>query len=526
MECDDVTGGLEFDVESDDDDAINVQESDVLGDISDFWDDLAETSDDQRANPHTKQGSVTEGPNAENGLSRIALDDNKAGMDGLDKQKINDIIFSVSKGSRFYENEARKDEMARKRTERAVQELGRLKSLDLTTERSIVEQLCTKLEAQRDLSKVIVHVDMDAFYCAVEERDDPSLKGKAFAVGGTAMLTTASYAARAFGVRAAMPGYIALRLCPELKFVRPDHRKYSAASEEVRKVFQRYDPNFRPMSLDEAYLDLTPYLSMHPEDTPITVVSRMREEILSETGLTASAGIAANSLLAKVCSDRNKPNGQYFLPFDRESILEFVQALPVRKPPGIGKVTEQFLHALGIRTCKEIWDNRVYLYKLCSAASFDYFMRVVMGIGSSHEDRFGSGPDRKSISHETTFYPTSDATAMRATIRRLSHSLSVEMAEEKIKGNTVTIKLKRSDFRVFQKSKKLMRYLKMEDDIVAVALELLNDELQVNPGIELRLMGVRMSGLASSEVDKNVGIAKVSESSEYLGLIPKHLFSI
>ncbi|KAJ3338542.1 translation initiation factor eIF-3b like protein [Gonapodya sp. JEL0774] len=460
-------------------------------DNEDFWAGVQNSGNPGSPNPSeflsSNPSSASVLPRTDNGFSRIALDDNKAGMQGLNKERINSIIFETSKGSRFYQNEARKDEAAQSRIERAVKELERLKTLDLTRERSIVEQMCAKLEGERDLGTVVVHVDMDAFYCAVEERDDPTLKGTAFAVGGTAMLTTASYAARAFGVRAAMPGYIAQRLCPELKFVKPDHAKYSRASSEVRKI----------LSVDEAYLDLTLYLHEHPEESPGSIVEKMRNEIATETGLTASAGIAANALArAHIASslDRNKPNGQFCLPPDRSAILAFVHALPVRKPPGIGKVTEKFLHALGIKTCGEMWDSRLYLYKLCSVASFDYFMRVAMGIGNGPADE----------------HPTSDAAVMRSTLLRLSQALAEEMAEEKIKGHTLTVKLKRSDFRVFQRSKRMSRFARKEDEIFVAAAELLEEELAANPGMELRLMGVRLSGLAATEVDKNVGIAKPS----------------
>lgn len=329
-------------------------------------------------------GSVKE----ENLLSRIALNDNKAGMEGLDRDKINRIIMETSKGSRFYENELKKEQQVNQRIEKMMHQKARITEEQLLKAQAQVEKMASELEKSRDLSRVIVHVDMDAFYAAVEMRDSPELKDKPMAVGSMSMLSTSNYHARKYGVRAAMPGFIAKKLCPGLVIVPPNFDKYRAVSEEIREIFAEYDPNFQPVSLDEAYLDFTEHLEKRQgwpessrthrfrsrsnaaddkqmeaeqkeegtdlspilfEDSPSSsegdaggpfelfgtsveeAVREMRFRIEQKTTLTASAGIAPNMMLAKVCSDKNKPNGQYRLPPTREAVMNFIQRLPVRK---------------------------------------------------------------------------------------------------------------------------------------------------------------------------------------------------
>lgn len=203
------------------------------------------------------------------------------------------------------------------------------------------------------------------------------------AVGGEGMLSTSNYAARRFGVRAAMPGFIARKLCPKLVIVRPNFDKYKAVSAVVGAVFARYDPGYAAMSLDEAYLDITDFLANdHNLRLPDELKSRthaelvvedIRAEIFADTQLTASAGIAPNTFLAKVCSDMNKPNGQFYLKPDLEVIRSFVKGLPVRKACGIGKVTEELLSGLGIVTCEDLFNQRALLSVLFKVTSQNPF---------------------------------------------------------------------------------------------------------------------------------------------------------
>uniref|UniRef100_A0A287AY23 DNA polymerase kappa n=1 Tax=Sus scrofa TaxID=9823 RepID=A0A287AY23_PIG len=202
-------------------------------------------------------------------LFRMGLNDNKAGMEGLDKEKINKIIMEATKGSRFYGNELKREKQVNQRIENMMQQKAQITSQQLRKAQLQVDRFAMELEQSRDLSNTIVHIDMDAFYAAVEMRDNPELRDKPIAVGSRNMLSTSNYHARKFGVRGAMPGFIAKRLCPQLIIVPPNFDKYRAVSSEVKEIFADYDPNFMALSLDEAYLNITKHLEERqnwPED--------------------------------------------------------------------------------------------------------------------------------------------------------------------------------------------------------------------------------------------------------------------
>ena len=321
---------------------------------------------------------VYENDNKEKSLSRMELNDHKAGMVGLDKQKINQIIFEASRGSKFYENELKKEKQVAERIAKQSTSLGKLTQPQRKEALQAINLIVEELEKKRDLSRTFVHIDMDAFYAAVEILDNPELRDKPMAVGGNSMLSTSNYPARRYGVRAAMPGFIAKKLCPELIIVPPHYETYKEYSRQVQDILAEYDPNFVMASLDEAYLDLTEHLSerhkcqekrrfltskyqtigkvkneVHPDPKQMEgeivefgtdaeeAVRELRFRIEQKTRLTASAGIAPNAMLAKICSDRNKPNGQFYLKPSRGDIMEFMRSLPIRKVSGIGRVSEQ-----------------------------------------------------------------------------------------------------------------------------------------------------------------------------------------
>ncbi|KAK6492455.1 DNA polymerase kappa isoform X1 [Huso huso] len=469
-------------------------------------------------------------------LSRMALNDNKAGMEGLDKEKINKIILEASKGSRLYENELKKEQQVNQRIEKMLQQKEQITEQQLSKAQSQVEKLAVELERGRELGYTIVHVDMDAFYAAVEMRDRPELRDKPMAVGSMSMLSTSNYHARKFGVRAAMPGFIAKKLCPNLIIVQLHFDKYKAVSAEVREIFADYDPNFLPMSLDEAYLDITEHLEQRRcwpesrrtcyistdspseggsvnegdgntspvlfEDSPPLppqkavvfgisaeeVVKEMRFRIEQRTTLTASAGIAPNMMLAKVCSDKNKPNGQYMIPPDRQAVMDFIQGLPIRKVPGIGKVTEKMLRALGITTCAELYQQGALLTLLFSETSWHHFMEISLGLGSTHIERDG---ERKSMSTERTFSELSNAEDQYSFCRELCHDLAQDLLKEELKGKTVTLKLKNVNFDVKTRASTVSSVVSTEEEIYAVARDLLKTEIDnASPQpLRLRLMG-------------------------------------
>ncbi|XP_027490612.1 DNA polymerase kappa isoform X3 [Corapipo altera] len=428
-------------------------------------------------------------------LLRMGLNDNKAGMQGLDKEKINKIIMEATKGSRFYENELKKDQQVNQRIEKMMQLKEKITTQQLLKAQLQVDKLVVELEQTRNLSSTIVHIDMDAFYAAVEMRDNPELKEKPIAVGSMSMLSTSNYHARRFGVRAAMPGFIAKKLCPHLTIVPLNFEKYGKVSKEVREILAEYDPNFMPMGLDEAYLNITEHLEERlnwPED---------RRRFFFNTEGTTGVGIAPNTMLAKMCSDHNKPNGQYRITPERQAVLDFLKDLPIRKVPGIGKVTEKMLKALGIVTCSELYQQRALLSLLFSEISWRNFLDISLGLGSTHLEKDG---ERKSMSTERTFSEINRAEDQYSLCRELCRDLAQELQKEGLKGKTVTLKLKNVNFEVKTRASTVLSSVSTEEEIFAVAKDLLGTEIDsVAPHpLRIRLMGVRVSGFLSEEEKK------------------------
>nr|XP_044989170.1 DNA polymerase kappa isoform X1 [Jaculus jaculus]XP_044989171.1 DNA polymerase kappa isoform X1 [Jaculus jaculus] len=509
-------------------------------------------------------------------LLRMGLNDNKAGMEGLDKEKINKIIMEATKGSRFYGNELKKEKQVNQRIENMMQQKAQITSQQLRKAQLQVDRFAMKLEQSRNLENTIVHVDMDAFYAAVEMRDNPQLKDKPIAVGSVSMLSTSNYHARRFGVRAAMPGFIAKKLCPQLIIVPPNFDKYRAVSKEVKEILAEYDPNFMAMSLDEAYLNITQHLEERqnwPEDkrryfiktrnpveidlaeeerdtlrepeqplSPLLfedsppdvqpsgnpaqqnfeeqnhpqalqnsvvfgtsaeeVVKEIRFRIEQKTTLTASAGIAPNTMLAKVCSDKNKPDGQYQILPTRQAVMDFIKDLPIRKVSGIGKVTEKMLKALGIVTCTDLYQQRALLSLLFSETSWQYFLHISLGLGSTNLERDG---ERKSMSVERTFSEISKAEEQYSLCQELCGELAQDLQKEGLKGRTVTIKLKNVNFEVKTRASTVSSVVSTMEEIFAIAKELLRTEINADfpHPLRLRLMGVRVSGFANEEDKKH-----------------------
>ncbi|XP_059095948.1 DNA polymerase kappa-like isoform X3 [Tigriopus californicus] len=457
----------------------------------------------------------------------MSLNDTKAGMEGLDKTKIDAIIQTHSQGSKFYAAKLKSQTRITEQVQKIQGSYGGLSASAIQQAETQADQLVAELRQGRDLSRTIVHVDMDAFYAAVEMRDQPALKTKPMAVGSLGMLSTSNYEARKFGVRAGMPGFIGLKLCPKLTLVPLNFEKYHEVSRQVRAVFREYDANFCPMSLDEAYLDLTEHLEelrqrgLDPDPRP--VVQEIRAKIEAQTTLTASAGIAPNTMLAKVCSDQNKPNGQFYLPPDVEEIMAFVNPLPIRKVSGIGNVTEQLLKAVHVSTCQDLYEKRGVLKLLFSDISYHSFIRISLGIGSTRLSDWNER-ERKSLSTETTFRDTSDVSELQEICTSLCQDLAQELTQHGLQGRSVTLKVKTHDFQVRTKVKHLLEATAEADKIEVVAKSLLKffmDNTQAKP-LKLRLMGVRMSGWES---DKSAGAGQTSIAA-YMGKKRKDTTSV
>ncbi|XP_037051630.1 DNA polymerase kappa-like [Bradysia coprophila] len=448
------------------------------------------------------------------GLKRMALNDTKAGMEGLDVQRINQIIEEASKGSKYYMHQQNQQDKLNVRIQHIQESFNNLTSEQIVNSTLVMDKMAKKMEFERVLGRTIVHVDMDAYYAAVEMRDDPTLSNVPMAVGGESMLSTSNYLARKFGVRAGMPGFIARKLCPQLVIVPTNFDKYGRISKEIHEVFRLYDPNFSSVSLDEAYLDITEYLEnengLRSDAEMVTeeeVTQEIRDKIFDKTKLTASAGIACNCLLAKICGDINKPNGQYYLPPTIEAIKEFVVKLPIRKVTGIGNVTEQLLNSLNIFNCGDLWEHRGVINLLFKPATVSFLLAVSLGIGNSWFSVSSDAVDQnqKSISSERTF-SGSNTNIDPKLCHSLCGDLERELISKDLKALTVTLKIKTVDFQVKTRAVRLLTATNEADIIFETAWGIYKSLASECKDLAIRLLGVRLSNFEQSsgeETDDN-----------------------
>ena len=343
----------------------------------------------------------------------------------------------------------------------------------------------------------IIHVDMDAFYASVEQHDNPDLKGKPVAVGGGSkrgVVSAASYEARKFGVRSAMSGYLAQKRCPNLIFVKPRFDRYKEISQQVREIFFQYTNLVEPLSLDEAYLDVTENKKGNPSAT--LIAKEIRDKIVVKTGLTASAGISINKFIAKVASDYNKPNGQKTV--NPEEVLQFLEDLDIRKFYGVGKVTAEKMYQLGIFTGKDLKTKSENFLEEHFGKSGAYYFNVVRGIHLSEVK-----PERtpKSVGAERTFSENlSSEVFMLERLENIANELERRLKKSKISGKTVTLKIKYSDFTLQTRSKTLPYYVSNQELILDTAKELLYQSPMQH---SVRLLGISLANL-NTEKKKNI----------------------
>ena len=336
----------------------------------------------------------------------------------------------------------------------------------------------------------IIHIDMDAFYASVEQRDFPHLRGKPVAVGGSArrgVVASASYEARAYGVGSAMPSMTARRLCPGLIFVKSRFDVYREVSRQIRELFYEYTDLVEPLSLDEAYLDVTDNKKGYK--SAMLIAHQLRERIRHETQLTASAGVSFNKFLAKIASDINKPDGmKVILPDEAEAFLE---ELPVKEFHGIGKVTAAKMHRMGIFTGKDLKAySEIGLVQRFGKVGRHYY-RIVRA-----QDERPVNPNRirKSIGAERTFSDDLvQLSDMEEKLRYISRVVYDHMHKSDNYGRTVTLKIKTADFVILTRSKTFMREVRSYDELRSTAIDLLRthrDEFD-----RVRLLGVAVSNL-------------------------------
>ncbi len=344
--------------------------------------------------------------------------------------------------------------------------------------------------AEPEIRKII-HLDMDAFYASVEQRDDPELRGKPVAVGGSrerGVVMAASYEARQFGVRSAMPSATAKRLCPELLFVKPRFDAYKEVSQKIRAIFLEYTSLVEPLSLDEAYLDVTTNLKNIPLASDIARAIRAR--ILAEIGLTASAGISYNKFLAKLASDHRKPNGQFVIPPEKGPA--FVEALPIGKFHGVGPATEAKMKRLGIETGADLKAQSLeFLQQYFGKAGSWYF-----AISRGEDDR-RVVPDRprKSVGSETTFAQDLGRPAeIEEGVKSVLDDVWGYCERTGIAGRTVTVKIKYSDFQIVTRSRTLDHPVASRGELEQTSVELVRSILPLEK--KVRLLGVSLSNMA------------------------------
>jgi DNA polymerase-4 len=356
-------------------------------------------------------------------------------------------------------------------------------------------------------TRKIIHVDMDAFYASVEQRDDPALQGRPVAVGYAAkrgVVAAASYEARTFGVRSAMPSSTALRKCPDLVFVPPRFEIYRAVSRQIHSIFADYTALIEPLSLDEAYLDVTENLRAIP--TASATAAEIRARIFDETGLTASAGISYNKFLAKLASDRRKPNGQFVV--TPAMGAAFVEALPVGRFHGVGPVTADKMNRLGIFTGADLRRQSLAFLQQHFGKSAPWYHAIANG-----EDDRPVVPDRprKSSGSETTFSnDLTDSTDIEAGVQAMADEVWAWCEKARAFGRTVTVKIKYADFRQATRSRTLPAIVTSQETLRNVSISLVRTVLPPAQGI--RLVGVTLSSFeradrpASEQLDLGFGI--------------------
>ena len=344
----------------------------------------------------------------------------------------------------------------------------------------------------------IIHIDMDAFFASVEQRDNPELKGKPLAVGGSGergVVAAASYEARKYGVRSALSSKVAKRKCPDLIFVKPRFHRYKEISSEIQNIFFEYTDLVEPLSLDEAYLDVTYAKKGKPSAT--LIAKEIRSRIFEQTGLTASAGVSYNKFLAKVASDVNKPDGMYVV--TPEHAQEFIDKLEVRRFFGIGKVTATRLNNIGIWFGHELKKvDRQELIRMFGKAG-NYYYEICRGIDNRPVQPFR---ERKSVGAEQTFsHDLYLQDELETELVKITEVLWKRIQNARVKGKTLTLKFTYSDFEKHTRSKTISNYITSNYQLISEGKLLLKSG-DFNKGV--RLLGLTLSNFFQEEVSKPV----------------------
>ena len=437
----------------------------------------------------------------------------KGGMKGIDHEKIEKIIYETTKNSRIFKK--KEEDLNYLKQEVALLE----KKLENFHKNEILYNQVKKLadsrieflKEQRRYDKIWLHLDMDMFFAAVEIRDNPSLKDIPMAVGSMSMISTSNYIARKYGVRSAMPGFIAMKLCPQLKLVQHHYTKYKNESIKIMNILEEYDIFIESMGLDEAYLDLTDYCKnkkIYTKEGIIEVANEIKKKIFEETKLTCSCGIACNKTLAKICSDYNKPNGLFYLDYEPNIIEEFISKLSIRKIPFIGSKTESKLNLLNIFTCKDLVDRYIDLFYL-NEESFDFYMKNCYGIGRYEHSEY---QEEKSISRSESFFMTGDKEILLKVLYNLNEKVIKEIEKSNVLNcKTLTVEIIGFSERKTSKCFTNKYGLPNKKSILDKSLELFNELLEREK--KVRMIRIKVSGLIrENENEKKKGLISLLDN--------------
>jgi DNA polymerase-4 len=353
-----------------------------------------------------------------------------------------------------------------------------------------------KIEDKQKTIRKIIHIDMDAFYASLEQRDNPEYRGKPVIVGGFpegrgGVVATASYEARKFGVRSAMPSKQAFKLCPQAIFIRPRFEAYKAASQKIREIFHRYTDLVEPLSLDEAYLDVT--TDKLGIGLALDIAAQIKKSIKEELDLTASAGVSVNKFVAKIASEMKKPDGLTFI--GPSKITTFMESLPVEKFFGVGKVTAAKMKEVGMFTGKELKKYSVEELVKHFGKNGNFYYQIVRGIDDRQVE-----PNRetKSLSAEDTFpYDLTRLEDMNQELDKIAALVEQRLLHYGLKGRTVTLKIKFSDFKIITRSKSYPHPVNENGIIASTARQLLEETAP--EGKQIRLLGISLSNFGEPD---------------------------
>ncbi|CAD8153511.1 unnamed protein product [Paramecium pentaurelia] len=414
---------------------------------------------------------------------------NKAGVEGADQ--IKQVIDDATRGSEYYKRQQEKRLQVLQKVNKMQIELENYNKNE-QRKKDIKEIIQNKVkEFQINTDRIWAHFDMDMFYVACELLDKPELIDKPVAVGQS-IVSTANYVARKYGVRSAMPTFVAKKLCPDIIFIPCHFEKYKSVSNIFMTILKKYDDNLESMGLDEANLDLTQYINNSQED-PAILCENIRKDIFLATQLTASCGVGPNKMIAKLASEINKPNGLHVVQQSPIAVLSFLEKLPVRKIPGIGNITEQILSGLNFNTCKDVRDRADELYIIFTPKTFEYIFYSCWGVSRNYHVEF---EDQHSISCQRTFSSISTQKEFEDKVDYIAEKLAEEMQSEEKVGNHLTLIIKTSKFEIRNKSLQLNQYTNQSKQIALYGKQLLKIMQLDEP---IRLLGLKMSSLANEK---------------------------